>query len=281
MIGHIAGTFGTVVFTPLPAMGVSLFLIMSGYGVSESFKKKGLSHYWPNKISRVLIPYAIVITIICIANNRFNLSNYLLEITGIKTSYWYIAYQVKWYVIFFITMLLLPRWSLMILILTGIVMFLTLSSSLEASQSFSFVIGVAASRHKAFLTSLSRKQLIIIAAVFMFIGISFLAIKQLPLLRAHIDSIPYNGVQMIHNIGFAIVVITVISLFPLCANNKLLLFAGIISYELYLVHFPFYGMANGNIIYALIIISASMLVAGTFHWVNNSISSKLTFKMPA
>lgn len=49
LVGHIAGTFHTVVFTPLPALGVSLFLMCSGYGLSQSYNSKGLNNFWGKK----------------------------------------------------------------------------------------------------------------------------------------------------------------------------------------------------------------------------------------
>lgn len=41
VIGHISGTMGTVVFSPIACVGVSLFLFVSGYGLNESYKNGG------------------------------------------------------------------------------------------------------------------------------------------------------------------------------------------------------------------------------------------------
>ena len=39
---HVAGGFGIRYLTPLGGIGVAVFLILSGYGLSESFKRKGI-----------------------------------------------------------------------------------------------------------------------------------------------------------------------------------------------------------------------------------------------
>lgn len=39
---HVAGGFGVRYLTPLGGIGVAIFLILSGYGLNESFKRKGI-----------------------------------------------------------------------------------------------------------------------------------------------------------------------------------------------------------------------------------------------
>lgn len=49
---------------PLQGVAAAVFLLCSGYGVSESFNnKKGLTHYWENKAVKVWIP-SLVVTVI-------------------------------------------------------------------------------------------------------------------------------------------------------------------------------------------------------------------------
>ena len=42
IIQHCSGKLGTNVFTPLGGMGVAVFLVLSGFGLSESYIKKGI-----------------------------------------------------------------------------------------------------------------------------------------------------------------------------------------------------------------------------------------------
>lgn len=54
---------GSYIFNAWGGVGVSLFLILSGFGINESFAKNGLRHYWKKKFSRVILPWFIFITI--------------------------------------------------------------------------------------------------------------------------------------------------------------------------------------------------------------------------
>lgn len=42
ILQHLGGSFGTNLLTPLGGTGVAIFLVLSGFGLNESFKKKGL-----------------------------------------------------------------------------------------------------------------------------------------------------------------------------------------------------------------------------------------------
>ena len=54
MIGHVGVSgFGCRLFNPFGGIGVAMFLFLSGYGLSESFKKNGLNHFWKKKMMRI------------------------------------------------------------------------------------------------------------------------------------------------------------------------------------------------------------------------------------
>lgn len=275
LIGHISGTFHTVVFTPLPALGVSLFLMCSGYGLSESYNSKGLNKFWGKKITRVLLPYAIVITLLVIFRQYdIDLVRYILEITGMKTMYWYVAYQLKWYLAFFMTMLFFPRQRMLILAIVGVLMFITLGS-LEVEQTPAFILGVLASCYKDKLTTFSLRSMWIQLAVFAFIGVLFLGIKQLPAIREYLGSSLYSFIQMMHNMAFALCIVGIVSILPFIRRNGFLIFCGIISYEVYLIHFPFYPTVGGDFMLAIALVSLSIVTAALFYTVNSRISTKL------
>lgn len=95
MVGHVSATMNTVIFSPLGGTGVALFLLLSGFGLNESFKTHGLSCYWRKKSLRVLMPYFSVATVLYICRWEFSWGAYLLDITGLKTHYWYIAFLIN------------------------------------------------------------------------------------------------------------------------------------------------------------------------------------------
>lgn len=90
--------------------GVSLFLILSGYGLYMSYKTKGISaNYWKSKFEKVYCPYLIitlVYTSLFISNITVNIlwKNLLLVDywRNIDGTMWYLSFLLIWYVVFFV-----------------------------------------------------------------------------------------------------------------------------------------------------------------------------------
>lgn len=272
LVGHMSGTFSTVVFTPLASAGVSLFLILSGYGLAESFNKKGLSGYWTGKIVRVLIPYAIVITILSVVYGNMRPIKYILEITGVSTSYWYVGYQMKWYLIFFITMLLLPKYRLTIFAVMSVIMYFTLGG-LEIEQSGAFLIGILLSDSKEPLSKVSYRRIVYIAIITFCIATLCLGLKQVPVIRDMIGGYTYSFIQLVQNLFYAMFIISFMMLLPKKVSKcSFLIFCGVISYEVYLLHFPFYPQVDGKITLALGLTVASLVASALFSSLNNRVA---------
>lgn len=271
ILGHISGTMGTVVLTPFGGTGVAIFLFLSGYGLNESYKNYGLKSYWRKKIKRVFIPYAIVITCLYVFRHKYDLMSYLLDITGMKTSYWYIGYLMKWYIAYYLFTRFLPKYRIYLMLLFSVVI-LFLFPNIEAEQAFSFLLGVIVSSHIKYLRSLSIHNLVVLGVVAFFMGIVFLEIKQMSIIRAHETDWIYNVVQCGIKMPLGIGVMVFVSCISLLTTSRFLQLTGRISYELYLVHMPFYGLVQGNLLYALLLIIASFVIAYVFYEFNNKVS---------
>ena len=265
IVGHISGTMGTVVFSPLPATGVTLFLLVSGYGLNESYKSRGLAGFWMRRVRRVIVPYFFVIVVYRLCKGYLEPLPFLLDVVGLDTTYWFVEYIVYWYIAFYVTSRLLLRWRVMAMVAVGLVMLLTLES-LEAGQSFSFVAGVVASQCSGQLRLKSRRWWLWTLLAAMIVGIGFLGVKQLPVLRAHIGEVVYDVVHMCHNLGFAVAVVAFFAVSRRACRSRFLLFIGAISYELYLIHFPFYGRVHGSLALAFAFLAAWIVAAWCYHW---------------
>ena len=236
MSGHIVGTMGFRYINPFGGTGVALFLFLSGFGCNESYKHKGLDNFWRKKVKRVLLPYSIVITLIYVILQKSNWGlSYLLEIFGLQTTYWFIAFLMKWYIVFWVTTRYILKWRMITMCFCGFLMLMFLPE-IEAEQALSFLLGVLVSEKFKSVTSLSKSNLAVITILGFVIGVSALAIKQLPMVREYEGECVYAIVQMMIKVPFAISLVTGLSFLPSLLKSRYLMLAGIISYELYLVH---------------------------------------------
>lgn len=261
LLGHVSGTMGTVVFTPCGGTGVALFLFLSGYGINESYKRSGLHRYWRKKAARVLFPYFLVISAVYFFGEKdFFSVQYVLDILGLKTSYWYIAFLVKWYVLYWLASRFFLRWRGLLLTAMAIAV-LFFFPNIEAEQAFSFVAGYGASVHVARLRALPRRYLWLWGAAAFAVATVALGLKQLPVVRAHEATFVYNLVQCAIKLPYAAAVMAFFTAVRGLARSRFLLLAGALSYELYLVQMPFYVRLDGSLPQALLFCAACFAVA--------------------
>lgn len=238
---HMMGTFGDgiVYFTPLGGIGVSIFLVLSAYGMNESWNRVGSSNWWSKRIIAVIIPYAVVQCIFYWPFHEFMLKDFLLDIFCIRPLYaygWYLSYLLLWYVIFYTVKKLkvLQKYELSIFFCISIILFFTftylLGSPIRAEQSFSFVFGIIISKMK-------DKKIVNIRMMiyFLCIGVIALAFKQLPMIRTS-PRVFYNMVEMFIKIPCGIGVILLTWNLSKKFNMKVFGLIGTIAYELYLIH---------------------------------------------
>lgn len=248
----------TVIATPLGGIGVGMFLFMSGYGLQESFKKNKLSGFWRKKILRIFIPYTLFISIKSIFLDNFSFSNYLLDIFFIHTSYWYIGYLIRWYIFFWLSSLFNEKYKLSILSV-GSLLSLCLLPEIEAEQSISFVLGVLVSIKIENIRLLPNKSIYTIAISALVVGMSALAVKQLPVVRQ--NDIIFLICQLLIKLPTALGLIILCG--KLMPKNKLILICGAYSLELYLIHMQTLKIIQYNTTLANIL-STSAFILITF-----------------
>ncbi len=247
--------------TPLGGIGVAMFLILSGYGINESFKRKGLKDYWINKAKRILIPYALwSLLYLGVAFAMGREDNFPLR-------YWYLEWLFVWYVLFFVAKMILPnKKSEYAMLVCTPLLFLALPC-LYAEQALSFITGVLISSNKEVLSSkISNKRCLTIGIVLFLFATIFLAIKQLPTVREYgEDSLLMKVVQLGIKLPYALSLIAILQV--VYSNSKffkVLEYFGTISLELYLVQMLFYSDINNTfsnlVIYSLIVASLALVL---------------------
>ncbi|HDR2316178.1 acyltransferase [Enterobacter asburiae] len=107
LLGHIG-------FIPhAGAYGVVLFLMLSGFGLVQSYLNSGLSKFFSKRLSKVIIPYAVItiIWLFCFGHQYIIDADYYKLImlvlgmdlrSSLDPSMWYISFLIVWYVVFYL-----------------------------------------------------------------------------------------------------------------------------------------------------------------------------------
>ena len=193
MMMHASCDAGERVFTPMGGIGVSIFLILSGYGLSVSCQKNGIKHFWKKKVVRIYIPYALLLfSIIIIQSNYSRLLklDFILDLLCLKTSYWYISFLIYNYILYWVCCLLRVslkvRYLLFMLFAIGLILF---DNRIRAEQSLSFVTGMFIADYKMVAMKLiSTKNNRVIWAIFVLASCT-LTIKQISIVRSIMENI--------------------------------------------------------------------------------------------
>ena len=267
VIQHCAGSLGTNVFTPFGGTGVAIFLVLSGYGLNESFKKKGLKGFVTNKLFRFWLPFAIFIMVVYFFREQYDWKSIIQGIFSIDyMNWWYVHYILRCYLVFWIAYRFAYKYRWLIFTAFSIYTFLGMGG-IQAEQCLSFPLGILLSERKGILDSLTKRKAVMLCTLFLFIGAAFLAIKQLPVLRQDMDSCIFHAVQVGIKLPFGLGIMLLLWLLPTSiTKSPLLLLCGTLSYELYLTHMQFTHCVIGAVSASMIIlvsllISYSMSVA--------------------
>lgn len=262
MLSHCSGSWphGRLL-TPFGGIGVSIFLIVSGYGLNESYKKHGLKDFWQKRLARVYFPYFIAAVILGVFHH-WDAKEWLLNLLCIKCTYWFISYIIGCYIVFWACSKFFPKFRIVITSVISIVMLLILPE-LQAEQSLSFVTGILMSTYKERLMNFvsNKKNIVCIVSLSFLIGLTFLSIKQLPIIRNEAGAIEMNMIQILIKWPMSIAFLFGLMLSKSFLKNPFVFFAGTISYELYIVHFPFYSFIGGKLWPALLLIILSFIAA--------------------
>ena len=130
--------------SPIAGAAVSVFLLCSGYGLSESYKKKELKDYWTNKLVKIWIPSFLSISLFSVIRDAgFTVwfTEYPLFLYGWYLQVLFFDYLLFWIIYRFIT----PKWRIGLIFVVSTIAFLCIRSQLYAEQLLCFPIGIAVS----------------------------------------------------------------------------------------------------------------------------------------
>ena len=154
--------------------------------------------------------------------------------------YWYIDFMLRWHLVFYVVIripnLYSHRYSILgIVSLLVFIVGCAFNNELRAEQAVSFFIGVWISdNYKAAKGKIIKNRMI---AVLLIVGIALLGCKQVPAIRVFENTAMWYGIQLMMKISVAIAFIGLIYKFSTVFKNSMLMNVGLVSYELYLVHY--------------------------------------------
>lgn len=233
---------------------VAVFLILSGFGLEESFREKGLDGFWQKRFKKVVLPFVFFV----IAYNflfpflpldgRFvageAMHKCLDELLYIRPIFWFVFFIVGCYAVYWIGTRFLKGWCRLLFFVACAFVCLNWQSPtghLEAEQSFSFLAGVLLSMYKDKIDALSGKDIRKWTFFLLTIGAFFLCLKMIPPLHELKGTIAYNYMLCPFRLTTGLAAIPILTMFHV-GKSALLRTAGKYSLEIYIAHIPFMGM---------------------------------------
>lgn len=214
---------------------------------------------------------------LCLGAIKFaSYDSLIIDFLCLRTRLWFISFILYMYAAYYLFTRYIYSHRIMLFAILG-TFFLLFLKGVEGEQGFSFLIGMLISEKKQlvqkFLHYSENKQMVYSLA-FGLLGVAFLAIKQLPVVRmTDIDAV-MNFVQTMIKLPIALSLLIMTMNMNRLHHNRFLTFCGKISYELYLIHFSLFFNAfwiifpkdwNGLILVCL----TSFLLSWLFMRINN------------
>lgn len=228
----------------IAGIGVALFLICSGYGLEKAFLKNGNRDFWKKRFLRLCIPYWCVNVVGESISAKLSLDAFLGKMIFIQAG-WYIKYVLVCYCLFYLLKVIRIKGNfsekieILICFTVFTIWFITDSlfwansdiPFLAARQMLCFPFGILLAKYR----NAKEKMNYTTAILAGIIGIACIAITQLPVVK---DSpvLILNIISLFTVFPMALTVLIIFDNVMLLTNNRFLLFSGVISYELFLIH---------------------------------------------
>ena len=249
---HVGASYGIRNIQFIGTVGVSLFIIFSGYGLELSVKKNGLNAYWKKRVLHVMLPYWIAEAIGLLATGRLTFRTYMLDCMFIKPATgpgWFMQYIMICYLLFYLVALTVqkinpkePKQLKKQLLYGAFLVWFIIDSLyfarpsmpfLRARQMLCFPFGMSIAGDKEKIENVISKS----ASVFLggIIGLLFMGITQL----SAVKELPYlfqNVLSLFTVFPLTIAVLSLTKCHSWILNNWVLMQIGLVSFEIYLVH---------------------------------------------
>lgn len=284
-------TLNYKVFNKIGFIPVAIFFFFSGYGLMKNFikDKNYLKGFLKNRTIKLLIPF-IATNIIYIAVNillgeQYNLIQTIKYIFGIKliNEYaWYVVSVFVLYIAFYISFKFFDKKSGIAVITAFTILHMivnmykyTIFKPWLFGSTLSFLIGIYFANAEEKIVKLINKKYIInliISIVLFLIALKFSV-------DITMNTILYKPFVLIF-LGVSYTILNIIVFQKIKIKNKLTIFLGSISYELYLIHklvidltYKYIGVTN-KYIYITVCLLVSIFLAYILNLVFKKVRKK-------
>ena len=270
---HLCNRYSNFTYlSPFAGAAVAVFLLCSGYGLSESLiKKQGLNGFWPNKVVKIWLPSFIKLSFFSIVTlSGFNswLTEYPLFLYG-----WYLQVLFAEYFVFWLLFRFVGKKNLCLILLfaASVVAYVLIQNQLYAEQLFCFPIGVAFSQLK-WKNALEKwgiiKKFLLMGACCVFAAGAFVTRNRFS------HYLLFNGVWMIFKLSLAILICFMPYYLRKIRVLGLFIPFGAISYMLYLINNDILAILESNTYwYTVIGVLVLLLVSAIlFKWICDKLS---------
>lgn len=220
--------------------------------------------YWKTKIKRLFTPYILIVVIVFVIDA-------LIKRTFTLPYYWYVDFQLYWYLIFFLIMRspnVYARRKFVFLLLS-VATFLVASiakDGLRAEQAIAFYVGVSISDNNRIKDIIAKSHFFY---ALLFLGSVLLALKQIPVIRMHEETWLWFFLQLCMKTSFALGIIGGIYKFKSLFYNPTIQFLGQSSYQIYLVHQRVQALVGdgfmGTVWFTIITLLGTILIQNLSH----------------
>lgn len=165
--------------------GVAIFLFLSGYGLTESAKKRGVESFLKERLLRVYVPFVTISTFLILLDywllgKHIGPKAGILAIIGIKPSdrnFWFIKFLIFWYTVFYATTRVQIDNKGKVIVLVSVSLIILTSSYFPHAariNALSFPAGVVSSLYRSQATKLcegieKRKVKVLLALLSTFV----------------------------------------------------------------------------------------------------------------
>ena len=243
----------------LESLGVAVFLFVSGFGINESYRDKGLDGFWRKRITRVILPCWIVFLFaLSFEEGVFDISRLLRNLLFTDSDLWFVDYIIRWYIVYWIGRKFMPKYTLYVLMAFGA--YNIFQMQLCSEQAFSFVCGFVVSEYYNTIKKIRKSTVLTFCSALWLYGCGLMIVKELDCVQLLKGTLPFNFLLLNIKLPLATFIIVLPYLVPVVKRMTFVSWIGRLAYELYIVHYNFIPYISGYVsilLYSLVSIGIS------------------------